>query len=166
MNTKFYKIPSNLVFEAQDIIKLGGLRCFTRIEPQLLADALESPHEILSISAELEFSLGMQDILAQCSVKGRLKKRCSRCLAFYTGDFRAEFAETYPLEGQIDIMDMIRQELVLALELKPLCSQSCRGFCQYCGINLNEKQCDCRPPGSSPFEALKNLKKNKEQQDA
>lgn len=45
--------------------------------------------------------------------------------------------------NQIDLTDMIREELLLHFPAVPLCSESCKGLCDKCGINLNEKACSC-----------------------
>lgn len=47
------------------------------------------------------------------------------------GDFRA------------DLSPIVRQTLVLALEMMPLCSESCRGLCPICRKNRNEESCNC-----------------------
>ncbi len=52
-------------------------------------------------------------------------------LAYYTGD-------------EIDIADLVRESLILAEPLKSVCSETCRGLCPHCGINLNTAQCDCQ----------------------
>jgi len=60
-----------------------------------------------------------------------------------------------------DLTDMVRQELLLALPMKPLCSEECKGLCPRCGVNLNIETCDCRVKGmDSRWEGLKDLKKD------
>ncbi|MGL5514994.1 MAG: YceD family protein, partial [Sporomusa sp.] len=44
---------------------------------------------------------------------------------------------------EIDIIDLIRENILLAAPIKPVCSQSCRGLCPECGINLNIHTCSC-----------------------
>ena len=59
----------------------------------------------------------------------------------------------------IDLSEDARQGLVLDIPVWPLCSESCRGFCVSCGINLNTDECNCNEPAesSSPFSALSEL---------
>lgn len=52
-------------------------------------------------------------------------------LAYYTGD-------------EINIADLVRESLIFAEPLKSVCSESCRGLCPHCGINLNTAQCSCQ----------------------
>lgn len=52
-----------------------------------------------------------------------------------------EAGEEYPLaEGGAfaDLEALLRDELVDALPVKPLCRPDCKGLCPQCGINLNE----------------------------
>jgi uncharacterized protein len=42
-----------------------------------------------------------------------------------------------------DVTDVVRQTLILAVGLKPLCSPDCKGLCPSCGTNLNERTCQC-----------------------
>jgi len=61
--------------------------------------------------------------------------------------------------GTIDLADIVREFLLLAIPFRYLCSEKCRGICPKCGANRNEKQCDCRPTSTDPrFAALKNFK--------
>src|SRR3954469_25832854 len=44
-------------------------------------------------------------------------------------------------EGTLDVIDMLREQFELALPMKPLCAESCRGLCPECGANLNRANC-------------------------
>jgi uncharacterized protein len=44
----------------------------------------------------------------------------------------------------LDIREVVRQLIVTAVPMKPLCKSSCRGLCAKCGINLNEEFCQCQ----------------------
>jgi uncharacterized protein len=57
---------------------------------------------------------------------------------------------------RVDITEPIRQVLILAVPLKPLCAETCRGLCASCGANLNETGCDCKRDNTDPrWEGLK-----------
>lgn len=63
-------------------------------------------------------------------------------------------------EPVIDLDDVIRQQLLLALPMKKLCSENCRGICARCGSNLNQVVCGCDgEQQESPFVILAQLKK-------
>jgi uncharacterized protein len=85
---------------------------------------------------------------------------CSRCLTEFTTTLDAPLRETfYPSidietglpvrlpedetaftiddHHQIDLREAIRQNLVLALPIQPLCREGCKGLCPECGRDLN-----------------------------
>jgi len=43
----------------------------------------------------------------------------------------------------IDLGQMMQEQLYLAIPMKPLCSDGCRGLCPDCGTNLNQGTCHC-----------------------
>ena len=59
---------------------------------------------------------------------------------------------------QIDLADMVREQLQLAVPMKPLCHDKCRGLCPVCGTNLNTERCACdtrwRDPRLASLETL------------
>lgn len=59
----------------------------------------------------------------------------------------------------IDLGHLIREQIYLALPMKPLCQEACRGLCPHCGVNLNETTCDCVSTWVDPrLEVLKAIK--------
>jgi len=67
--------------------------------------------------------------------------------AFYHGD-------------SIDLGELMHEQFVLALPMKPLCTEACKGLCPHCGTNLNKGTCDCKPEWTDPrLAALKGLVK-------
>ncbi len=43
----------------------------------------------------------------------------------------------------LDLSEVVRQNLLLALPMYPVCRSKCRGLCPHCGQNWNEAPCDC-----------------------
>lgn len=43
----------------------------------------------------------------------------------------------------IDTDKLLYSEILMALPMKNLCSEDCRGICRKCGTNLNRQTCDC-----------------------
>ncbi|HYF95628.1 MAG TPA: DUF177 domain-containing protein [Symbiobacteriaceae bacterium] len=106
-------------------------------------------------------------LLIQASVAGEATLECSRCLSPVTlplqVSFEEEFVEGAPSEGaeepdsdaeaersvtyysgdEIDLSDPLRENILLELPMKPLCSDECEGLCPSCGTNLNEGPCQC-----------------------
>lgn len=94
---------------------------------------------------------------------------CSRCLKQVQVPVTAHIEEEFPLptidargvphweleeepvpsllEGySLDVSEMGRQHLSLAVPLAPVCDEACLGLCPGCGKNLNEGPCTCPPP--------------------
>jgi uncharacterized protein len=77
-------------------------------------------------------------------------------------ELSAEELGLIPFVGDsIDLTEALAEQFFLALPVRPLCSEECQGLCPYCGIDLNDKKCDCTPPDfAGKFSALKNMKIN------
>jgi uncharacterized protein len=59
----------------------------------------------------------------------------------------------------IDLREVMRQDILLALPTRPLCKLDCAGLCSQCGQNLNEGSCTCEQPLADPrWEALRALR--------
>ncbi|MCI0657565.1 MAG: DUF177 domain-containing protein [Acidobacteria bacterium] len=59
-----------------------------------------------------------------------------------------------PFDGtRINLEEIAREQVYLAVPLKPLCQESCRGICPKCGAELNTAPCDC-PEASQSTEPL------------
>ena len=90
---------------------------------------------------------------------------CSRCLTEFPSEIAVELCELFAGPGHdpqpeedfyevtgtdVDLEPMLRDGLVLALPLNPLCSLDCKGYCAGCGQNLNEGACTCAPGDVDP----------------
>lgn len=63
--------------------------------------------------------------------------------------------------GEVDVDDLMREQILLALPTRSLCREECRGLCPECGANLNEGACECGHKEVDPrWAALADLKKN------
>jgi len=59
----------------------------------------------------------------------------------------------------IDLDDVVREQIELALPMHRLCREECKGLCPECGANLNDARCDCkREPADPRWAALKQFK--------
>ncbi|MFZ5519122.1 MAG: YceD family protein [Candidatus Zhuqueibacterota bacterium] len=85
---------------------------------------------------------------------------CDRCLADFQRKLNSEFQLVYSRETrnkfeddvyrfleenahEIDISQDVRDSMLLALPMKHVCSETCKGLCPTCGVNLNQEQCNC-----------------------
>lgn len=89
-------------------------------------------------------------------VEAKLLLQCSRCIEDFIHLVNVEVHEKFTnnfddkddnlifIEGDsIDITEIIENNIFLALPIKKLCSENCKGLCQKCGINLNYHSCNC-----------------------
>lgn len=105
-----------------------------------------------------------ENVHAEIDVKGEVETFCSRCLETmsYTVDLHLKTdympaspemskdieqervsSETGYYRKVIHLGDYIASELVLALPLRFLCDEQCKGLCPGCGTNLNREECRC-----------------------
>jgi len=69
------------------------------------------------------------------------------------------------LEGDtIDVDELVREQVLLALPLHALCADDCKGLCPTCGTNKNiDAACGCEQKETDPrWAALKELQSNKD----
>jgi len=64
----------------------------------------------------------------------------------------------YQGEGLL-LEDALREQVLLALPIKAICRENCKGLCPHCGRNLNAEQCSCAEPLEDPrWSALKDIR--------
>lgn len=169
-----------------DLSKLHGREHFERtFQPSLFG-----PDEEYRVVAPVELSMDVDKSGSAVRVTGRavttLRLECGRCLNEFEMPFDATFELLYVpqaeaasgadreiedddlatsvyREGSLDVVDMLREQFQLALPMKPLCAESCRGLCPECGANLNRTECGCQPtwddPRLAPLKGLLNREK-------
>jgi len=97
-----------------------------------------------------------EGLLIQVKGDAEIKTNCVNCLEefFLLVDF--EFEELYefpsrtreetdlilPADGYIDLSQLYREFLILAIPIKCLCEEDCKGLCEVCGANLNNSSCE------------------------
>lgn len=124
----------------------------------------------------------IQDIRLRGRLSASLELQCARCLEPVGQNVDRKFELLYrPLgtdagrdelsvtdaeaeigyyQGQgIQLEDVLREQVLLALPLKAICRENCKGLCPQCGKNLNQEPCSCTVPAEDPrWEALKDIR--------
>ena len=60
--------------------------------------------------------------------------------------------------GGMELEDILREQVLLALPMQRVCSEDCKGICPLCGRNRNEVGCDCKvDERGNRWEALRGL---------
>jgi DUF177 domain-containing protein len=168
------------------VLDLGRFRgTVDRIERTFDAAAF-APEEDFRIVAPVEVRAEIRKDGRKFRLVGQvttaIEVPCSRCLEPFTIPVASAFdllflpatAQTHDPEretgeedvgvsfyedAEIDLGDVIREQVYLALPMKPLCREDCRGLCPVCGINRNVGTCACRSEWVDPrLEALKKLR--------
>ena len=68
---------------------------------------------------------------------------------------------------QLALGDVLREQVLLALPMKPLCSVDCKGLCPTCGTNLNLNKCNCPDERFSPhMDKLLDIKRKLEERSS
>ena len=128
----------------------------------------------------------IKDIRLGGQLQTTLEFACARCLEPVAQDVKRDFELLYrPLgvdagreelsvtgaEAEIGyysgdgllLEDVLREQVLLALPIKAICRQDCKGLCPHCGKNLNVEQCSCAEPVDDPrWTALKDLREKLE----
>lgn len=70
--------------------------------------------------------------------------------------------ESYTYEGNFIELDRVfKDNIILNLPVRQVCSEDCKGLCPVCGANLNVTSCNCREDEvDSRLEVLKNFFNN------
>ena len=124
----------------------------------------------------------IDDIRVVGDFSTRLQLNCARCLEPVARDIAGEFDLLYRPRGAdsgvdertvpqdeaevsyytgegVLLEDVLREQVLLAMPLKTVCREECRGLCPRCGRNLNVEQCNCAEPLQDPrWSALKEIK--------
>lgn len=67
--------------------------------------------------------------------------------------------DLYPLEGKVvDLAEVLREQVDLALPTRLLCRETCRGLCAGCGVDLNKETCRCASEGDERLGSLAQFK--------
>jgi uncharacterized protein len=133
------------------------------------------------VTGRVKFILTNFSILATVNAQAMLHLTCARCLEEFSAPTEVHFEEEYqPLvdintglpsksprsdtafiitqSHTVDLTEALRQNLLLAVEMVPLCSRDCLGLCPVCGLNRNaDPGHHHEAESNSPFAALQGL---------
>lgn len=139
---------------------------------------LDDPVSFFDVRLVGELHGSGQSVSIRGEVTATIASRCANCLKdisfpvsaevdeIFVRQEDAEGEDQYLLSGsRLNPHDMIREALLLALPMRYLCSEDCRGLCPGCGANLNDTLCTCQEGGArrNPFAALSELFKDDEE---
>lgn len=127
--------------------------------------------EVLLIKAHNQLILKAESVI-------NAKFECDRCGDEFESELQSDYQMVYlmdqtpeetdainiaylPAESvQINIIEDVRDFVLLSVPMKKLCSEDCKGLCPRCGENLNANECKCSDkevdPRWKPLIELKN----------
>jgi DUF177 domain-containing protein len=133
-----------------------------------------------SIDADIVATHTDPGALLEGDISASIAQECARCLTEVTSEVRTTFAEQYyaklhvetgapmptaPLDAKvigsdfrIDLTPLLREEVILAMPLAPLCRPECKGLCPECGVDLNVSPHGHEAPVDDRWTALRALK--------
>jgi uncharacterized protein len=151
--------------ELDKLVEHGGK--FTRLY-QANDLPLDDPEVRLIGSAEVSGRLRRDgnDVALRGKLTTKLEVVCGRCLQPIELPISADFSERFVREvswaaeeqhellaedlnisvfdGEgIELDDLVREELLLAVPVNVLCREDCKGLCPICGIDRNLNTCQC-----------------------
>lgn len=149
----------------------------------------ESARLIKPMTGHLRMRRTNQGILVDGPVEATVELTCGRCLEPFTQAIQFALEEqfyptidvvtgislpeienelVFPIDQnhQLDLREAIRQNLLLALPMQPICKEDCAGLCPQCGKNLNEGPCSCEPPIDERLGVLGDLLKDLQAEQA
>ena len=102
----------------------------------------------------------MEEMFLTCTLSAKLEVCCGRCLRPFNYPLRISvdaelirhdnFVEDDDLDDIIvyednilDFNEIIREQIITSLPMKVLCDENCKGLCEFCGSDLNLKECKC-----------------------
>ena len=110
----------------------------------------------------VELSKFQDQIILNSGTNIKAKMVCDRCCEEYEQVIKSEYKIVYLLRGaeeenepvdivylntdadKINIKDDVRDYALLAIPMKKLCNEDCKGLCYRCGNNMNASACECK----------------------
>lgn len=134
------------------------------------------------IVGELLLTRDLSGVLVDGTLRTTMRVACARCLdpvdVEVDLDIEEHFRPTVFIPGvsfekstededdpatvldaqhTLDLSEVLRQTVLVAVPLNALCSQACNGLCSECGGNLNHEHCSCEAEPDPRWSALRAL---------
>ncbi|HAA05665.1 MAG TPA: hypothetical protein DCE18_20190 [Syntrophobacteraceae bacterium] len=142
-------------------------------------------HFAQPLSIDLEIYRRLDHVRVQGNIRAEFRLGCHRCLEDFHWELEQPvdvfllYRQESPVQvddgepeltgeesdqaffdgEEIDIDVLVAEQVFLALPIKALCSERCRGLCPRCGANLNMEACKCSDSQKeSGFAVLQNIR--------
>lgn len=134
-------------------VPLGESRDF---EFEISTIHLDPDLDLKNVTGFARFTRTHNGILVQTKLSADHPADCVRCLTTFDLHLQTTFTELFaftrdsmtesellfPEDGHINLAPLVREYMILAKPISPVCKPECKGLCPICGENLNESQCN------------------------
>lgn len=157
-----------------------------RIDSVFRPDEIDLESEAVTLTGDVQLQGETERINQRVEVRGTVDAdvllSCTRCVEDIERRFHIPFRAVFvdpadedaaaereigsdeldvsPVEGgQIELAEVVREQILLAIPEQVFCRKYCKGLCPKCGENLNLIDCNCADDDIDPrWAALKSLK--------
>jgi uncharacterized protein len=127
--------------------------------------SIEGYTQVYPVEVHLDVQKTREEIVIDGKLQAGIELQCSRCLKSFQRSLDSTVHMIYhPIQHmqtdvhelkrdemdmdfysgkEIDVSEMLREQILLNLQMKPLCKEDCKGICPKCGTDLNIKKCSC-----------------------
>jgi uncharacterized protein len=133
-----------------------------------------------AVGVDLRLESVVDGVLVSLELQAPLAAECGRCLEAVTETLEVSLAELFvyepdPEDDELPVLDgdfvdlepVLRDAVVLALPLNPICDEGCAGLCVTCGARLDDVEPDHRHEELDPrWAALSGLQEQKPRSSA
>jgi uncharacterized protein len=169
---KFFRTDAGM------LINIQQLQEQEHVSVDVSAQQCDLPSDSGKVVAPIHFEGELRKVEQEISIAGQITTTieliCARCLKTYQEALNDTFEVIYLprtiiaqqndeieleerdldlsfYEGDhISLTELIRDQLLLVLPVKPLCRPDCAGLCPSCGKDLNEGPCNCTHESIDP----------------
>ena len=120
-----------------------GIQQRERYDPSAMGMDREDVHPQSPFEVDAFVTKSDHELIVKTDIRCPLRCMCARCLEDFTGMVETGAVFTYRVQpvDVVDITDDVRQEVILAYPMVPVCKPDCKGLCAACGQNLNVAAC-------------------------
>ncbi|TMK20325.1 MAG: DUF177 domain-containing protein [Actinobacteria bacterium] len=145
---------SQLSVEISELLRHPGTSRHFAFTEEVDGLGLEIGRVQPALDFDLELASLVEGILVSGHVRGLYQSECIRCLRSFVRPFDVELSEVmayeelpgaedgYVVSGEHALLEpVVRDAVVLAMPLNPLCRPDCKGLCPVCGADRNATDC-------------------------
>ena len=156
--------------DLSEIVTHLGKRIKYEIDEPPIEDFDSGIRCVAPVKGEVTFTNSGSHIVVRGHFDTAVEVECARCLEPDRMDLNLPIEEEFQISGRLpeateveedelpedameplfvdnvlDLTELLRQDIVVAVPIKPLCDEACKGLCPRCGKNLNQGPCECPP---------------------